>query len=336
MNESEPNAIERIARSPEPIKVALFLVPDFPLLTFSAALDPLRQANRIAGRQAYKWILVSEDGAPVLNSAMVPIGVDCAMADLPRCDLVIVCAGLDHRRFYRKAVLDWLRNLNRRSCVIGAISTGTFLLAKAGLLDGRRCAVHWEHLAAFQEEFPKCSATNDIFAVDGRFITSSGGTVTLDMMLYIIAACSGRNLASAISDQFNHPEIRQQGVAQRLPAHERFGIRNQTVAEIIKVMEQSIQHPVDLQVLARRVQLSTRQIERLFVQHLGKTPSAFYAGLRMSRANDLILQTDLPIAEVAQICGYMSSTRFGRLYRAHFGLTPHEVRRNGIASRKDA
>jgi transcriptional regulator GlxA family with amidase domain len=333
MGTSDINAIEKIATVSGSITVALFLVPEFPLLTFSAALDPLRQANRIAGRPVYKWLLISADGSPVMNSAQLLMPVDHAMTDMPPCDLVIVCAGLDHTRYYSPAVLSWLRDLNRQSCVIGAISTGTFLLAKAGLLENRRCAVHWELLAAFQEEFPNCHATNEIFAVDGRFITSSGGTVTLDMMLYIIAACNGRNLAAAISDQFNHQEIRQQGAAQRMSAQVRFGIRNVKLAEIIKVMEQSIQNPVDLQVLARRVQLSTRQIERLFIEHLGKTPSAFYAGLRMSRARDLILQTDLPIAEVAQICGYMSPTRFGRIYRAHYGMTPSEVRKGGIAPR---
>ena len=333
MGSNDINAIEKIAAIAGPVPVALFLVPDFPLLTFSAALDPLRQANRIAGQVIYKWILVSTDGAPVLTSANILMPVDYAIHNMPRCDLVIVCAGLDHTRYYDPSILSWLRELNRHSCVLGAISTGTFLLAKAGLLENRRCAVHWEQLAAFQEEFPRCIATNEIFAVDGRFITSSGGTVTLDMMLYIIAACNGRNLAAAISDQFNHPEIRRQDVSQRMSAQARYGIRNANLAKIIKAMEQSIQNPVDLQVLARRVQLSTRQIERLFVDHLGKTPSAFYAGLRMSRARDLILQTDLPIAEVAQICGYMSPTRFGRIYRAHYGMTPREVRQGGIAPR---
>ncbi len=151
------------------------------------------------------------------------------------------------------------------------------------------------------------------------------------MMLYIIAASKARDLA-AISDQFNHPEIRQQDSSQRMPAQARFGIRNAKLVEIIKEMETSIQNPVDLQVLARRVQLSTRQIERLFVEHLGKTPSAFYAGLRMARARDLILQTDLPIPDVAQICGYMSASRFGRR-RAHYGMTPREVRLGGVVQR---
>jgi transcriptional regulator GlxA family with amidase domain len=252
---------------------------------------------------------------------------------MPACDLVILCAGLNHTKAYKPAVFRWLRSLHGQGCVLGGICAGQFLIAKAGLLDGRRCSVHWELLAAFQEEFPRSVASSAIFAVDGPFITSSGGTVTLDMMLYVIAASKGRDIADAISDQFNHPEIRQQNSAQRLPAQTRFGIRNPKLLEIVKAMESSIQNPVDLQVLARRVQLSTRQIERLFVAHLGKTPSAFYAGLRMARAHDLILQTDLPIADVAQICGYMSASRFGRMYRAHYGRTPREVRQDGVTRR---
>ena len=327
------NALEKIAAATDPLKIAFFLVPDFPMLTFAAALDPLRQANRIAGRSLYKWIFLSIDGAPVLSSAGVPMPIDYAIGDSPKCDLVIVCAGLNHTKAYKPAVFRWLRDLQSRACVLGGICAGPFVLAKAGLLEGRRCAVHWELLAAFQEEFPRCIGTNEIFAVDGLFITSSGGTVTLDMMLYIIAASKGRDLAAAISDQFNHPEIRQQDSSQRMPAQARFGIRNAKLVEIVKAMETSIQNPVDLQVLARRVQLSTRQIERLFVEHLGKTPSAFYAGLRMARARDLILQTDLPIPDVAQICGYMSVSRFGRIYRAHYGMTPREVRLGGVVQR---
>ncbi len=280
------NALEKIAAATDPLKIAFFLVPDFPMLTFAAALDPLRQANRIAGRSLYKWIFLSIDGAPVLSSAGVPMPIDYAIGDSPKCDLVIVCAGLNHTKAYKPAVFRWLRDLQSRACVLGGICAGPFVLAKAGLLEGRRCAVHWELLAAFQ-----------------------------------------------ISDQFNHPEIRQQDSSQRMPAQARFGIRNAKLVEIVKAMETSIQNPVDLQVLARRVQLSTRQIERLFVEHLGKTPSAFYAGLRMARARDLILQTDLPIPDVAQICGYMSASRFGRIYRAHYGMTPREVRLGGVVQR---
>jgi transcriptional regulator GlxA family with amidase domain len=334
MHRDTHTALEKIAASSDPLRVGFYLVPDFPMMTFAAALDPLRQANRIAGRALYKWIFLSIDGAPVHSSAGLPIPIDHAVTDMPRCDLVIVVAGLNHTKAYKPMLYRWLRDMHSRGTVLGGICAGQFLLAKAGLLEGRRCAVHWELLAAFQEEFPRSVGTNAIFAVDGPFITSSGGTVTLDMMLYLIAASKGRELADAISDQFNHPEIRQHDSSQRMPAQTRFGIRNAKLVEIVKEMESSIQNPVDLQVLARRVQLSTRQIERLFVAHLGKTPSAFYAGLRMARAHDLILQTDLPIPDVAQICGYMSASRFGRIYRAHYGMTPREVRLGGLTARR--
>jgi len=330
MKTQAANALETLAAAAEPISVGIFLLRNFPFMTFGAALDPLRQANRLAGRAVFKWTLISIDGAGVMASAGTLMPVDCSIDTMPHCDLVMVCAGLDHASHYSPKIFAWLRRLHRQAVVLGAISTGPFLLAQAGLLDGRRCAVHWELLPQFQEEFPKCIVTNEIFAVDGLFITSSGGTVTLDMMLYIIAACRGRTLAAGISDQFNHPEIRQQNAFQRMSAQSRFSIRHAKLAEVITAMEDSIQDPVDLQVLARRVHLSTRQIERLFLSHLGKTPSAFYTDLRMGRARDLILRTDLSISDIAQICGYMSSTHFGRTYRAHFGVTPRTTRNEGI------
>lgn len=327
------NALEVLAAAAEPISIGILLLRNFPFMTFGAALDPLRQANRLAGRPVFKWTLISMDGAGVMASAGVVMPVDCSIDTMPHCDLVIVCAGLDHASHYSPRLFAWLRRLHRQACVLGAISTAPFLLAQAGLLEGRRCAVHWELLPLFQEEFPNCIVTNEIFAIDGLFITSSGGTVTLDMMLYIVAACRGRPLAAAISDQFNHPEIRQQHDFQRMKPQSRFSIRHAKLAEMITAMEDSIQDPVDLQVLARRVHLSTRQMERLFLLHLGKTPSAFYTGLRMARARDLILQTDLSIATVAQICGYMSTTHFARTYRTHFGVTPRVMRSEGILPR---
>lgn len=327
------NALEVLAAAVEPISIGILLLRHFPFMTFGAALDPLRQGNRLAGRPVFKWTLISVDGAGVMASAGLTMPVDCSIDTMPHCDMVIVCAGLEHASHYSPRLFTWLRRLHRQGCVLGAISTAPFILARAGLLEGRRCAVHWEQLPLFQEEFPNCIVTNEIFAIDGLFVTCSGGTVTLDMMLYIVAACRGRPLAAAISDQFNHPEIRQQHDFQRMKPQSRFSIRHAKLADVITAMEDSIQDPVDLQVLARRVHLSTRQMERLFLLHLGKTPSAFYTGLRMARARDLILQTDLSISTVAQICGYMSTTHFARTYRAHFGVTPRVMRSEGILPR---
>jgi transcriptional regulator GlxA family with amidase domain len=332
----QPFSLKELAFSSRPIRIGFLLVADYPLMTFSAALDSLRQGNRLAKRKVFEWTLLSVDGQDARSSSGLAFPVDAAIAKAPKCDVVIVCAGVNYADGYDSGVFAWLRRIHSEGCVMGAVSTGVFYLAKAGLLEGRRCAVHWESLASFRSEFPKCFATDDIFAIDGRFLTSSGGTVTLDMMLYLIAAIEGRDLASQISDQFNHPRIRRQDDAQRMQPEDRFGIRNAKLGFVIRRMEGSLFDPIEISDLARSVSLSTRQLERLFHANLGKSPSRFYIDLRMSRARELLLHTELDVAEIADVCGYESVSHFSRFYRKHFDETPVATRKADASGRSIA
>ena len=310
-----------------PAVIGFYLVPGFPLLSFSAAIDPLRQANRLTGRTLYRWVLISTDGAPVRSSAGVDVAVDGSIDTTPPCHLVIICAGLDTPRHYSGRMFTWLRRLRRQGCRLGAMSTGAYLIARAGLLDGRRCTVHWENTAEFQDAFPRCNLTRAIFSIDGPFITSSGGTVTLDMMLYLVEAAHGRPLAAAISEQLNHSRIRLTDEAQRMRPQAKFGITHAKLCEAIGLMEDNIETPVELAVIAGCIDLSRRQIERLFHTHLKETPSSFYARLRLERAHTLVSQSTLSLAEIARSCGYETLAHFGRMYRRRFGATPAQARR---------
>jgi transcriptional regulator GlxA family with amidase domain len=319
--------LKQLAQAGRPIRIGFFLAPDFPLMTFAAALDSLRQGNRLAKRKAFEWLLLSKDGDHVRSSSGLGFDADAAMGRAPRCDIVILCAGINYTDAYDSNVFAWLRRIYSEGCVLGAVSTAVFFLAKAGLLEGRRCAVHWESLASFRSEFPNCLATDDIFAIDGRFLTSSGGTVTLDMMLYLIAAVEGRELASLISDQFNHARIRRQDDAQRMSPEDRFGIKNAKLAFVIRRMEAGLGEPVEISDLAASVALSLRQLERLFHANLGKSPSKFYIELRMARARELLVDTGLAISQIAEICGYESASHFSRFYRQQFRETPAATRK---------
>jgi transcriptional regulator GlxA family with amidase domain len=327
-------SLKQLANLDRPVRIGFFLVPDYPLMTFSAALDSLRQGNRLAKRKAFEWILISSDGADSRSSSGLVIPVSHSIASAPKCDIMIVCSGVNYTAGYDSNTFAWLRRLHYEGCVLGAVSTAVFYLAKAGLLEGRRCAVHWESLASFRSEFPKCFATDDIFAIDGRFLTSSGGTVTLDMMLYLIAAIEGRELASQISDQFNHPRIRRQDDAQRMQPEDRFNIRNAKLGFVIRRMESSLYEPIEIAELAESVSLSTRQLERLFQANLKKSPSSFYIDLRMARAKDLLVHTDLSVAEVADVCGYLSPSHFSRFYRQHFDESPAATRKTNAIRRE--
>jgi transcriptional regulator GlxA family with amidase domain len=321
-------SLDQLKHSGRPVRIGFFLAPDYPLMTFSAALDSLRQGNRLIKRKAFEWVLISMDGKDARSSSGLAFPVDYAMAQAPKCDILFVCAGVNYTESYDPALFSWLRRIYSEGCVLGAVSTAVFYLARAGLLEGRRCAIHWESLPAFRSEFPNCLATDDIFAVDGRIITSSGGTVTLDMMLYLIAAIEGRDLASKISDQFNHPRMRRQDDAQRMVPEDRFGIRNAKLGFVIRRMESSLSDPIEISQLAESINVSPRQLERLFQTNLSKSPSRFYIDLRMARAKELLLHTDLTVGEIAGVCGYESPSHFSRFYRQHFRESPAATRKS--------
>ncbi|MCJ8143909.1 GlxA family transcriptional regulator [Ancylobacter sp. A5.8] len=325
-----------LGQSERPVRIGFFLAPDYPLMTFSAALDALRQANRIADRKAFEWVLITADGGEARSSSGLGFPANASLRNAPRCDVVIACAGVNFAAAYSPALFSWLQRLYAEGCVLGAISTAVFYLARAGLLEGRRCAIHWESLEAFRHEFPGCLATDDIFAIDGRILTSSGGTVTLDMMLYLITQIEGRDLAFRISDQFNHSRIRRQHDSQRVQAEDRFDVRHAKLAQVIKRMEGSLFEPVGIAALADAVGLSSRQLERLFRTHLGTSPSKFYIGLRMERSRDLLLHTELSVAEIAGVCGYETASHFSRFYRQHFKEGPRATRKADRASRMTA
>jgi transcriptional regulator GlxA family with amidase domain len=309
-----------------PLPVAFLLVPQFSMMSFASAVEPLRSANRMSGRTLYSWQILSPDGAPVSASngiAIVPAG---GIADAARSAMLVVCAGTGGHRFADAAVFGWLRRLDRQGLVIGGVSLGSYLLARAGLLAGCRCTVHWENLAAFAEEFPDLEVTNELFEIDRNRFTCSGGIAALDLMLDLIARQHGGELAKAVSEQFIQERIRDRHDCQRMALPARLGIRHPKLLAVIRRMEESIDEPLSQAKLAEAVGLSSRQLERLFRRYLDRTPTRYYLELRLARARLLLLQTDLSVLEVALACGFVSASHFAKCYREVYGRTPRDQR----------
>jgi transcriptional regulator GlxA family with amidase domain len=309
-----------------PYAVGFYLVPDFPLMAFAAAIEPLRAANRLAGRKLFAWRLYSRDGASVRASNGIDIAVDAALTAEERVPMLLACAGTAGVGTGDRAVGKALRNLVRNGCAIGGISLGAYVLARAGLLDGRRCALHWENLAAFAEQFPRIRTTTDIFVVDGNRCTCSGGTAALDMMLQVIAARHGPALATAVSEQFIHPRIRGAHDPQRMALQSRLGVANARLIAAVGIMESAIEEPREIRDIAAAVDVSCRQLERLFARHLQRHPRVYYLELRLDRARALLRQTTRPIMDIAVACGFASASHFGRCYRVAYGCRPSDER----------
>jgi len=323
------------APSGAPYVVGFFLVPSFPMMSFAAAIEPLRSANRLRDARLFDWRLYSRDGAPVLASNGVAIAVHDGIGDNALVDLLLVCAGTRDAGAGDAGLAKWLRAQARRGVAIGGVSLGPYALAHAGLLDGRRCALHWESLAAFAERFPRVRTTPDLFVVDGDRHTCSGGTAALDMMLALIAGREGTALANDVSEQFIHPRIRRTDDPQRMPVATRVGVANDKLVAAVAMMESASEEPHRVQAIAAAVGLSQRQLERLFVKYLESRPARYYLALRLARARMLLLQTAKPILDVAVSCGFASASHFSRCYRAAYGRRPSDERhgRSGDAPR---
>jgi transcriptional regulator GlxA family with amidase domain len=315
-----------------PYTVGFYLVPEFPMMAFAAAIEPLRAANRLSGEKLFVWRLFSRDSSPVRASNGIDVAVGGAIGDAAL-DLLLVCAGTPDAGARDKPLAQWLRGVVRSGASIGGISLGAYALAHAGLLDGRRCALHWENLAAFGEQFPRVRTTTDIFVIDGSRYTCSGGTAGLDMMLQLITDRNGRALANDVSEQFIHPRIRGTQDRQRMAIQARLGVANQKLIAAIGLMESTADEPRDVQQIAADVGLSPRQLERLFAKYLQASPSRHYLEMRLERARELLLQTGKPILDVAVACGFASASHFSRCYRAVYGHKPSDERAAALSRR---
>lgn len=315
-------------RAAPPVRLAFLLVPQFSMMSFAAALEPLRSANRLAGRNLYEWQLASVDGRPVEASSGIRIAVATSLAEIARPDMLVVCASLEPEQYAReRRVLPVLRRLARHGCRVGGLSGGAFLLAEAGLLADRTATVHWEFASLFRLRHPGIRLVPDLYVVDRDVFTCSGGTAALDLMLYFVREDGGPVLAHAVAEQFLHARIRGQGDGQRMDVHARYGLHDARLAGIVAAMEHSLSEPVPVAELARRGEMSTRQVERLFRANLGTTPKRFYLQLRLDRARTLVVQDALTLRDIALECGFGSTAHFTNAYRRRFRTTPAADRR---------
>ena len=307
-----------------------FLAPKFSMHAFTSAVDPLYTANRLNAGRLYHWRVVSRDGGPVTASNGLAVAADAAMADVDECETLFVCAGLHAHEQGGRHTSAWLRRVARRGGVVGGLCSGTRLLAEAGLLDGHRCTIHWEDIQPLSEDFPWLEVTSNLFEIDRKRITCAGGTAALDLMLYLIGLGHGAELAGRVSDQFMHQRIRAAHDHQRMAPHERLGVREPKLLAAIGAMEVNLEDPLALGELARTANLSVRQLERLFRQRLGCTPSRYYLELRLHHARLLLMRGASSILAIALAAGFASASHFSRRYREHFGHSPREER--GFAS----
>lgn len=323
MSDRDKNAFRAAPRAQT---VGILLLPDFPMMAYACVMEPLRAANILARRTLYTWRHLSADGRAVHASNGIAIEAIPLADSASQLDLLMVCAGGNPSSFDDPTLLKQLRQISRQAITIGGVSGGPFILGRAGLLDGYRCTIHWEHFPAFVEEFPRVEAERSLFVIDRHRLTCAGGISALDMMHALIERDHGHDLAAAVSEWFLQTEIRAGSGPQKMSARERFDVKNPALLRVLEYMEARIETPAHREQLATIAGLSTRQLERLFASQLGSTIGKHYLAIRLERARILLRQTGQPALAIAVATGFVTAAHFSREYKKRYGLTPSKER----------
>jgi len=306
--------------------VTFLLLDDFSHIAFACAVEPLRIANLLQGEEVYRWRVASVNGEHAVCSNRTVTLVDQGLGELPPRSSLFLISGQNGGDRATPEVLSFLRRERARGTRIGAICSGAYVLARAGLLNDRRAAIHWSFHDSFQENFPEVELCRNVFVADETFVTASGGTAATDLMLHLIGETHGNDLAAAIADMMVYSGVRQADAAQQISLQARHGIRNPHIAEAIRLLNESAPYYLPTSEIARRIGISTRQLERLFQKHLKVSPKKFAIQQKLTKARNLLLQTEQSISEIALACGYESPSHFIRTYQNRFGVTPHTQR----------
>ncbi len=326
MNQSVSDAIRRRYQQTGPVKISFLLLVNYTMISLATAVEPLRMANQLSGRELYRWKLITEDGEPVAASDGILTIADASIQNAEKMDILIVVGGWDIVSSYTQRQIKWLKELDREGVRLGGVCTGAYVLAEAHLLDGYECSVHWECMAALQENNPLVLCNNRLFSVADKRLTCTGGTAPLDMMLNIICAGHGLSLANTISEMFILDRIRDETDNQKVPLKFTPGVTPPKLVDAARLMEANIEEPLPLDKIASLLKISRRSLERLFKDNLKYSPSRYYLRVRLYRARQLLKQTTLSVVEIASLCGFVSTPHFSKCYRTHIGIPPREER----------
>jgi AraC family carnitine catabolism transcriptional activator len=313
-------------QSPELHRIAFFLVPEFPIYAVIPATEALRIANQNSGQSLYQWSFVSLDGKAVRAGNGMTVAPDASIEGDPSFTTLIVCAGNHPTQYLDRRLLNWLRRLDRHGIVLGALDTGSFALAAAGLMKGYRMTLHWEAMPLFHEHYPDLDVREQIFAIDRNRITCAGGAAATDLMLQLIAQDHGTVLSQVVANGMVHERIRHETDPQRAVLDMPLGSHDPIVLRAIRLMESNLEVPLLPDEVAGKVGLTTRQLERLFRRKLDDSPARYYLKIRLQAARNLLFYSDVSIQDVALSCGFSGADVFSRTFRDHFGSSPRKFR----------
>jgi AraC family transcriptional regulator, glycine betaine-responsive activator len=307
-------------------RVGFLTLNEFTMIAFSSAIEVMRMANHLSGEKHYSWKVITMDGSPVSSSSGLAPAQVSTYDPADRLDIVFVCGGTNIARFVDDKVTALLRKMAHDGVMLGGLCTGTYALVQSGLMDGYNCTIHWENMAGLRESFRRVSFLEELFVIDRDRITCTGGIAPIDMMLALVRAKFGKTLVAEISSQFILDRVRDSDDRQYIPLAARLGSGQQTLRKVAELMETNFEEPLTAVELAQLAGLSLRQIQRMFHETLGTTPTKYYLRLRLQRARALLTQSSMSITQIAVACGFQSACHFSKSYRALYGRSPRSER----------
>ncbi|MEM7562550.1 MAG: GlxA family transcriptional regulator [Pseudomonadota bacterium] len=309
------------------------MIEGYPIIPFSCFVDCLRKANSISGKPLYQWEYFAPDDKPVSASCGISVATR-PLAEANNLETLVIVAPNAAQNFDDTATIKRIKAMDRDGVNLGSASSGSFILASAGLLDNVRCTIHWENIPVFKELYPSLDIAFTLYEIHQRRFTCSGGTAALDMTLKLIENQHGGTLAQEISQQFHHDRIRSEIDSQQMADRIDLAMSAPKLLDVVNLMENNIEVPLSLPSIASQCQLSLRQIERLFHKYRGVTPSKYYLSLRLSHAKQLLLNTNRSVIDISIATGFETQSYFTACYRKHFGSSPRNHRSQVAVERK--
>ena len=311
-----------------PLKLTFLILDGASIMCVASAIDPLRAANRVAGEKLFDWSIVSSDGNSAQTSAGLPIAVTGMFDGDDATDVLVIIGGFGARFEAASALLTQLSRAVRSLRAVCGVEAGTWLLGRAGLLEGRTATTHWEDLEDFAARFPGCNVRPDRYVIDGNVMTAGGASPVFDLMLHLIRSRHGMALALDVASVFIYDQTRAATEAQPLVSLGRLDGYDPRIAQTIRLMESHIDRPLTMAALARRANVTTRTLEKSFMAAIGETPGAYFLRLRLSAARRLVLDTTEPMADIAARTGFSSAAAFSRTFAKSFGQSPMQMRKS--------
>lgn len=308
-----------------PLSVLVLVFDETNALSLASVVDPMRAANRRAGRRLFNWKFATPFGDASTLTAGIEINAP-ALADCDTSDLLISVASFNVQRQINPSLLTRLRSLAHHALGIAAVDGGSWALARAGLLDGYSATAHWEDLAMFSNTFPKIDAKRSRYVIDRNRLTTGGAAPCLDMMLTLISKRHGTALANRVASAFIYDPVSSGEEPQTQLPVSALAKKHPDIATALTIMSENLDDPPKISEIARRLDLTQRSLELRFHKALGTSPKAYFLSLRLSEAQRLAADTTAQVQEIALATGFSSQAAFARAFKAQFGQSVRDLR----------